>query len=400
MGLLLLSSDVDAPVTVATADGPLLPWLPEAVQHTMQWRTDVLKAHDGTEHRIGCLPLPRERFELSWLLDDAQMRELRDALLLSPDQTFLVPLPHESEAITAGFTATTLFYDQTYTDWTQVGRALLVMGPDGTYHECAITAIDAGSVTVTPTISPASLPLGARVYPLAALYLSNGAPIARWPVSLGAMSLSGAIAQLFPAIGTGAAAVTEYDDLPVLDEPPINTEQVQEAAEAGVQLLDYGGTIVSAWGREVGDLSRGVRLLLKTRPERQWAKLLLDTLRGRQCAFLLPTWRPDLIVLAGASGGDDTLDLESNDTFNASPSHTRIQIVYANGTVSYHTIVTATDNLDGSHTVEFDPVFHAAVDIDCTLSWLELCHLASDEATWTHRSACSWLNLAALVVQQ
>lgn len=404
MGLLLLSSEGEAAETVPTVDGPLIRWIPEVVTQTQQWRTDVLKAHDGTEHRIAILPTPRDRFDLQWLLDDEQMREVRGDLLTSPDETFLVPLSHESEPLTAALTGTTLYFDQTYVDWCQVGRAVLVLPFDDQgddYHQAMITAVGVGSVTISPTAAPLSFPAGsARVYPLAGLYLADGAPLSRWPVNMGAWSLSGATARLLPVLGTGASSIAEYDGLPVLDEVPLNTEQVQEATEAGVQLIDYGGTIASAWGREASDFMRGVRLMLSTRAERQWAKALLDALRGRQCAFLLPTWRPDLPLVSGAVTGGDTIDVESTAFLNGSDAHTRVQFVHANGVVSYHTIVTATDNLDGTHSVELTPVFVADVDDDTSICWLELCRLASDDAVWTHYTARSVLNLSVLVVQQ
>jgi len=406
MGILLLSSDVDAATTVDTATGPLVRWLPDVVTQTQQWRTDILKAHDGTEHRVAVLPTPRDRFELGWVLDDDMMREIRDELLLSPDQTFLVPLAHESEALTAALTGTTLYFDQTYCDWCQVGRSVLVLGYDDTgtaYHQATITAVDpTGNVTISPTASPLSFAAGAaRVYPLAALYLGDGAPTARYPVNAGQWSLTGVTADLMPELGTGGT-VTEFDIYPVLDLPPLNTEQVVEAVEAGVQVIDYGGVIEAAWGRSVADMVRGVRLMLATRAERQWAKAFLDACRGRQCAFWLPTWRRDLVTLSYPDAGDDTVTVESTDILDAgSSAHVACQFAWANGDISYHTVVTATDNLDGTHGVEFSPVFPYEIDGEhaVVISWLELCRLATDEVTWSHGSTRSILNLSAQVVQ-
>ena len=387
----------------------LVRWPADQVRHTMAWRTDVLKAWDGTEYRIALATVPRDRYELGIPLDDADVRQVRGWLLTDPAGTYEIPLRHERLLATSAVTVGTVAVGTTtLSDWAVVGQRVLVeslLDPDD-YYTAAITVVAASLLTLD-TLPPGGMTFPAEltaIAPLVSVLLENGQAIGRYQVNAGRWSLVGRAAAPRSSFGAGATLVT-HDSLTVMDRMPRAAGLAQEQMAAGVEILDQGGAIATAWSRTVSDVRRShTWQIANTAAERQWWKKFLGSVRGRQKPFLLPTWRHDLDLVSNPAGtsliveGPPTPDAPGYvTTYWPSLAHRRVQLLKSDGTVAYRTISAAVDNLDGTQTLTIATLTATVTRV----SFLETVRLDTDEVTVDLVAAeYGDLELPCCVVQQ
>lgn len=374
---------------------PVIPYSADAVTHTTTWRTDVLKSLSGKEERICLLDRPREAVEMEIVFTDDEARAARGSIFANAMTAHEVPLRFEAVALqTAAQAASDLVVDSTLCDWVAVGQRVMVENAAGDWYDSQISAIDATTPAATlvtladdPTVGVDFLAWVSHLMPLLSVHLdpdqaharrremgvADDATEARW-------SVRGQAPAFRATWGTGAS-LTTFDGLTVLDAAPLGDGLVQELAASGATILDSGGVVGKERTWTESRIRRAHDFEAATAAERQWWKLFLYTVRGQWQPFLLPTWRPDLPVTTGIAAGGDTIDVTSTELID-SLAHTRVQVAYASGTIDYHEIVTATDNLDGTHAIEFTPVFAENVDATTVISWLELVRLADDGVAW------------------
>lgn len=194
-----------------------------------------------------------------------------------------------------------------------------------------------------------------------------------------AKPLSGGADATFATEGLGGVVAT-HATRPVFDRDLTNKGTIGDSLQAMNEIVDLGGVPVNRgqathpdWGRhvEIGPARQGA--------EWQWIKRFLSTVRGRQKAFWLPTWRKDLKPTASGIG---TLTIEGPDDddggfFAWYPTQKDIQIVQADGTITRATITNAVDNGNGTITLTIGVTLSgSAISM---VSWLELCRLEHDE---------------------
>jgi len=305
--------------------------------------------------------------------------------------------------------------DGTAVDWVAAAGRVFVDLPDGTWHAGTIEAVNAATPAATRiTLAETALVAEdisaalARLAPLLEVHLDPDQALARrrdLDVDDAMTEARWSLRALAPAFratwGTGAT-LTTFDSFNVLTEIPVAFDLVQEQASSGAEILDAGSVIDKERTWTASTIRRAHDFEVDDEDDRQWWRKFLATVRGRWLPFLLPTWRRDLAISAGSSAGGDTLDVTSTDLIGLA-GFDRVQIAYADGTIDYHTIVTATDNLDGTHTIEFSPVFSGDItnDDDATISWLEVVRLDADAVAWTWREGMTAaLSLAFWIIQE
>lgn len=345
-----------------------------------QWRTDVLTAWDGTEQRISTRSLPRDRYEGSFLLDDADLRYVRQLLSASPAGQVDLPLPHEAVATTAAITGGTIYVTATHADWIAIGRRIYVRAPSGAAYTTTITGANGGTLNVadSPPVG-ATFPAGLTlVFPVEGVLLDDGQGLNRYAVAAGRWPFAGR-SPTFRAAGGAGATVQTFSGLPVLDRRPHLERTAAEQILGGVQLLDAGGAIgaVTSWGRSKH--RRQGLWRIDTPAERQWWKAFLGAVRGRWKPFLYPTWWPDLELWDWAHG-ESWLQVLGDYLGEWWPSlaHRRLQLEYADGSVVWRSVVSAAQVNDTVQQLEFSAPLPATGTL-VTASFLETCRLDVDE---------------------
>ena len=314
-------------------------------RYTLRWRTDVVPSADGTEQRA-CTggAAPRAYVSGPVQLGDADARALHAWLTTSPRAAAIVPLAHEATPTASAFTGGAVTIDGTYCDWLAVGRRVLVVGA-GSSYTTTISGYSAPTLTLAAGPSSGAYPAGAtHVYPCEDVYLEDGQAVKRWPVTLSQWQLNGRVQEVRALTGTGGAAVTTFDDLPVLVDRPLDDGDDTETYDSGVMWADAGGAVAVSGYQTVGARMRSGSWLVRSAAQRQAWKVFLSALRGRWKPFLSPTWRPDLTLQAQPAGGASAIRVDQAlADLGPLTRAGRVQLEYADGSVDYRTIGTPSD---------------------------------------------------------
>lgn len=372
---------------------------------TYSWPSVVRAMWSGTETRASLARTPRQKFDFSSMLTDAQLRELRATLAAigADAPTFLLGLPHEELHVVSSTSSSITVQSLALCDWAVAGQRVVVIGRDG--ETKAATWISTSPIGATiPVGSDVSATAieGARIMPAVAVKLEADIGFDHERVNLTRLSLTAWATQpgygATTAFGTGAT-VTTHDGIPVWDRGNV-TQRAQQPALTATQLIDQGLGVdamalhadnPTGWGRSI-------RFESSDEAEWQWLKAFLMAVRGRSTAFLAPTGRPDLVPVGDASTGFLTIS-GSDYTGKWWPSlaHRRVHLVKADGTSAFRTVVASVDNGGGTHTLTLASALAGELE---RVELLETVRLDSDEAAIVCTSGSREASLDARVVQQ
>lgn len=193
-------------------------------------------------------------------------------------------------------------------------------------------------------------------------------------------------------VGRGAT-LTEYDDLPVWDEPISvpKGQTVTDGVHALTSIIDHGGIPYALGTADKADWFRQVSIVNGDTDVWQWFKLFMHTAKGRQGEFWLPTWRADLEYVEH-TGDEITIDADDIGTWWPA-LRDRVQIEQEDGTITYAQITArAGDVITISETL-------SASDVT-SISWLERCCFESaDDYTTVHGLSGFSVSLVARAVE-
>lgn len=360
----------------------------EGVRQAIRWPTDVMTSRSGLESRVSLAYWPRESISGAALLTDAELRQLYAGIFASPDSTFRVAARWESAPVLADVTGTAISVDSSLLDWPAVGAPILIETMAGSYVTtiAALSGHPGASCAITAAHLPPSgptFPAGTtRVVPLFSLRPNDGQGAARFPVYAGAAQLAGVTADTRTTYGTGATVATALGA--ALMDRPLIASSADEAIRGSLESIgsDTFGAYATFSPLTTAAIARRRRIGLRTAADRQWLRAFVATVRGRQVAWRLPTWEPDL-ALASTPGAGATSLIVSSDanyvtTWFPSLAHRAIQVAHVDGSLEYVSVSAAVDNGDGTHTLTISALGGMTSPI-AMLSFLELVRFASDE---------------------
>jgi hypothetical protein len=259
-------------------------------------------------------------------------------------------------------------------------------------------------------------PEGSRIMPAMPSYLEESQGASLFAVNAGKVSL-GAVAAYF---GDSNGAWTPKPAPHIVEYKPFNDStiypvwlQYQKVDGAtprmiihGAELLDRGAALVNVGVAARSDLARQLAVTVGDDAARQYVKMFIGKVVGQQRAFLLPTWKPDLVPYDG-DASTSTLKIRSS-TFGgvdyaskwlSSDAHKVVMLVCANGSIVLRTITDAVDNLNGTQTLQLD---NAVTGTTVTMiSFAEKCRFDADTfaISWADGNRGS-LNVPVRVVQR
>lgn len=363
---------------------------------SFEFETDIMKSWNGLEQRVSLLGAPRQYYEASAYLVNADIRDLRGKLVGTSESgsPYLIGLAYEDLTLSADSSGTTVFVSSTSTsDWANnPGQRAVVIGSDGTIASGVIQSSTSGSIVLDVAPGTAGK-TGGRIMPAMAVYLDPQQGFARHPVNVEHWQIK-ARAALFgfggvDQMGVGAS-LTTFDGLNVYDRGLNIKEQATDSMLSLSEILDLGGIVTSTGGATVPDWGRDVKMVSTSWADWQWWKRFIYTVRGRQVAFLLPSWRTDFVFVSKTSA--TTIKIKSGSVlgagditkwFGVSSGHQYLQITQTDGSIVYGKISTVGDNGDGTTNV----VFTAAIvtGTPAVIGWLELARFENDrfDVIWT-----------------
>lgn len=357
---------------------------------TVEFGTNVIVSHDGTEHRVSTRKLPVQRLAFDYrLMSDEDIARVRAILFSRPEKDYRVPLWWESVTLSQDESAasTVLEGDFTYSDL-QNGDLVLVTTQDGsTKEEATVSSRADGALTLQSGLAN-GYSRGSRVVPLVDTLLKKNASYARYRVNVAEARLEFRVKRQRALGGQGAPAINKYLGGTILDRRHLNKGLVEETFQGEAERIDYGRAAKHFQRLQDSKIRTKRVFFAQGRAELQWWKSFLDTVVGRLEPFYAPTWRPDLFLAQQPGSGAASILVKDVNNYasyyNFSDAHENLQLETDTG-VLRRNITGYTDNGDGTVTLDLEPPLPVSFDPIKTVSLIEASRLGADTVKFEHR---------------
>lgn len=330
------------------------------LRETLQWKTDVLTAYDGTEQRFRLMANPRRNLEYRVSTPTQELRALFSNILYGwHERLFALPVWYSETRLSAdafiGDSSITL--DSVNFDDLQVG-GLVVLWVRGTYTYEVFTVTDiTGNVVSLDSTLQKDWPQGIRVYPAVLANLQLTATVEHDSDILSRLDVD-FIVKDAPA-RTASDPNPTYRTLPVLDTPvdwgkDQKTDLYRKATE-----IDFGRVseiyrdIESAVPQEVVPF----RWVFAQRADIESFIQWLYSKSGRLKPFWFPTWRTDMVVTQTIAASDTTITIKNikyTTYVNLGTNRKDIMIELKDGTKFYRRITAASVLSDTEESLTID----------------------------------------------
>jgi hypothetical protein len=351
----------------------------------LEWLTDVIEAHDGTEQRVQVRQAPRQSFEASVALTDPHdLSRLHVALASWQHRLWGWPCWHEAVELSTSLPEgdSSIPLDTTTADFRNGGLAIILRSAS-LYEVVEISTVAAGSLTLaSPTVM--GHPAGAIVMPLRMARMRAQAKREDYPTERSGFRVSMQVVDNVE-LSTVASAV-QYMGYDVLSDPLLAPgETMPRQIDRAIEILDPG----------MGDWATTARTgypLITTEHRwrlgdraRSWAfRRWLHRRAGRRNPTWVPSHTHDLELAAQPTAGATVLEVKDVNYRNVglnTPGMTHIAAFSASGTFVCRRITGAVEGTSGRENLTLDSAlgFTGVTRI----SFLSLHRFAADRVSLT-----------------
>lgn len=380
------------------------------VKEIWSWLTDIIVTDNGKEQRIALRTVPRRSQTTKLVaLNKEEVRVKFDQMLLDFVGEVVMPyFQYATSTTQAAFAgATGLAFDPNKTD-VRPGEYALVITKTADQLVRFSTISDTGCTLDAPLTIDA--PTGSIIVPSLPSLVDAGAALRRYAVQdVAEMELTSRVTQhreVFSRPGSQTVLPT-LDGLYVLDRRPLaNSGTVDDKFDSGAKIVDFQtGPLETSTHWLHSQLEGGRQYLIKRAhepAEMDFWRDFLDAVKGRQIAFLTPTYREDGYASERPVDMAGTMRLAgsrySTVFFNQGP-YTHLRIWTDAG---YHdvTVSDATALADGNDEIVFEPALPTGElwrNVKY-ISFLGKVRLASDDVELEHYALDTFLNLTLRTV--
>lgn len=379
------------------------------VEEIWEFLTDVFISQDGGEQRVSLRDIPRRFANQTVRYNNvADIRKVLASMFSGAAKSIYIPYYQFSTLLTAPVTVggDELFFDPQRTD-IRAGDFALVRGPGLTSLVEIASLTATGAITVDPL--DASYAKGATVVPARNSASLTGTAASRYAVvdGLDFAYQTQALDPVGPIIrpGTLVGPVT-LDALMVLDARP-RGDKFPESYVTDQTIVDYETGPVelrSLWLHPQIGYSRTFKIdRLVDVTNFDWWRVFLSGANGMQHPFLMPTFRPDFVIVASSGPSGTSVTLAGSEYFDTYYWIDAFKYLafYDGGVASptahhYTKIVAAVVNGAGNTVLTIGTQFPAIGNWNATtdISMLLKCRLASDTVKFTHGLQSTQLDLS------
>lgn len=367
---------------------------------TWVWAGDNIVSDDGTEQGISLGPVPKRGWSGSFAFASAESIRRHLATMFSKFKAqFDWPLWHLVVKLKAPVEAGDdyLACNTSRSDF-RVGAKVFIVEGD-TFETAIVDTIAADHIVIVGVLTN-DYTARALLCPVASVYSSNGAALARMPTDGAGTATFSFYEYGFqtPFIAEGDEVELElFNGIPVLNRRP-QGEQFGQSIDTGAEITDYGGMpsirsrwLTARWAFSVSYLSQ--RMLDPT--DWAWWRSFADYAKGSWKPFYVPSWRSDLPVYTEAAAAGTTIDLENTeygDHYYSTPSFRTIMFSTEDG-LQHLANVTARAVVSGRDRLTFNPALPAGDWADQIVSMLYRCRIADNTVTIEHQGPQSLVGL-------
>ncbi len=335
---------------------PFRPNWANPVNETLEWKTDILRARDGSEQRRALRQIPRRGFDYS-LLVMHEMASLFEALVWNwQHRLYAIPVWTDIGKLTS---AAAEDDEEIAVNTTSLGFraddfALLWHSPTS-YEVVEVDTVAADSLTLTAGLAGA-WPLGTRVYPLVIGHMGGSLQLSRHTGTIAAATVAFQTSpdNTYSHIPS-SEPVTLYDGLEVITaktnwKDAINNDFTRafDTVDAMVGPIAYFDT------EHTSRIARPFQWFLRTRADLIAFRNLMGRLRGQAKSVWIPSWHRDFTVVDSNVTDQSILTIKGSwfhQLVGTDTSRDRLSIKLPNGTTIYRRITLTTPNysLDKTH---------------------------------------------------
>ena len=369
-------------------------WEPERpIVETLEWKTDILQAADGTEQRISWRKNPRQSMSMQVQVPEGEdRRKMMNLLRGWHARVFGVPIWWEARTLESDVAAaaTSITVDTDYADYRVGGLVIIWSAPD-VFDAVEIDTVNAGSLDLTSPVSNAYTAGETLVMPLRVAQLGSTVPIQTYLNALQQVTLDWRVKD--NDVGDSFGDTTPYsthNSKVMLDGYNEADGPIPEDLFRKIQTID---SEIGKWD-QYSDQLTSVPVTQKgfyggTRQAIWEARKLFHALNGSQVSFYLPTFYYDLIATEGLTASSTDLKVENTgftDYVVGAEPYLSIWIELTDGSILTRqvtaSVVVDTDN----ETLTVDSAWAGAVTLDeiARISLLRLVRLADDRVEITH----------------
>lgn len=373
----------------------ILPIQPEyGIVERLEWLTDILPSYDGTDQRIALRNSPRISYQLPLVLeDDAARKALYDKLYKTAALTVITPSYQYQTRLKqkAVIGDNKIYCNPKRADLRQGDNVIIVERGTGLFYLYKVLNVFEDHVTIATAFAQ-TIKAGSIVAGGFAGRFPNMTGLAMNAISGTANITVNMIDTRHPlAYPNNGVVLPTLRGYPILTRRALADAEAGEAFDGGVEVIDNQTgkpQFYSSWPYRFVE---GVRRFLVQRlfepDEIEYWRTFLDYCRGRQKAFLLSTFRQDLVKVEGTEALATKIEVVGNEyatQFFAHPAYRQLEIETDRGI--FRVAVSNVENNGVSTTINFE----TPIDADMTdivihrISYLMLVRLGSDTVTLTH----------------
>lgn len=361
----------------------MMPYVFESpMQETLEWKTQLLKANDGTEQRIRLRKNPRQRMQVRYPLPYKDLPRAENLAYGWITRRWAVPLWSEAQQVVAGIAAGTQTFniDTTSSDF-RVGSLIAVW-------QSASLNITAEIQSMTPTSITLDKPI-------------NETYVLPWvaPVRIGRVlgdisrqtdGYNGALSVQFEFtdgvdFGAGAAPQQFLGNDVYLEAGIIGSERfLQDSINARIDVVDYGGVTSSFAPWKYTQIRRPYKFLLQGLDDVWRLRKWLHRRAGKIRPFWIPTFESNLrLIQTGLVTGSLTVASDDYKLFAYKRNHIAIKL--ADGSFMLRTVLGIADITDNRSVLTLDANLNVEARDIREVSFLGLHRIDSDriEINWT-----------------
>jgi len=333
---------------------PVDPNQDEPLEETLEWRTAIIEAPDGTEQAIGQRGLPRRTLSYAMAADGVDRQALENLLWSSQWRSLSIPIWTDAAALAApvapGATVLSLSGDALFA-FADGGVAMLWASP--TQHEVVdILTWVPGTLTTARDIA-GTWPAGTEVFPGTFGHLQ-----ADWEQSRPSSVIDSAraVIELDPTRDNPnlpvVAAPQTLDGFEVYTAEPNWRDAPSAGWSAFRDTFDPGIGAFAKWPRQTySAFRRDFAWLLEGRQAIQDFRAFLARRAGARVPVYMPSWQDDLTLVQDIGPSDVAARfarVEPAALIGAHPSRRAIALLLVDGSVVVRGISTPVDNGDGT----------------------------------------------------
>jgi hypothetical protein len=344
---------------------------------------------DGSEQRIAPRPTPRQGFNFSVFLDNADEQGKMESMLFGW-QSLYWGLPIWPDKVlhtgTINSGSSSIAIDTDYADYRE-GTLAVIWKSITEYEAVLISTIDTNGLSLAETVvgnySGPKFIMPCRLAQMISLERANLMSQIKSKHDFMFLVVDNLLLESY-------VAATEYSDVEVLTEPGLIEAGEEVVSDGLLSVQDYtvGGFEFFSYS-DYNKIARPYKRRHTTREDCWNHRLWLHSLYGRQNAVWYPTFKPDMRHVATIGSSDTNIEIANiglTENMGLNSLRTTLAFLLPNGTQLYRPIIGIQGLSNGNEEVTIDTSLGQEIAVGgCTISFLDKCRSASDKFSlrWT-----------------